>query len=455
MIHIHRMIAVLLFAVLLSQVANAQLKDREFMAGVRLGGVLGGDGEPGQKGGYLARGFGRYRINETVYGELGAGFGEFSGGGYRTQLVPVDLRALWSFYSEESWSPFLYAGVGATYYETRRTQGAENGWVPFVPIGAGLQIIIDDNVYFELSGGFNYTFYDGLFAVNEGTNDAFWGAVVGVTAYGESEDADPDRDGLTTKEEKQIKTDPRNPDTDGDGLKDGEEVNQYKTNPLNPDTDGDGLKDGDEVKIYRTDPNNPDTDGDGLKDGEEVLQYKTDPLNPDTDGDGCTDGAEVTRYKTDPLRVDTDGGTVGDCIEVQRGTNPLDPTDDVPRMPQRETLRMEVGKALILEGITFKTGSAEISPTSGDILTKALNTLLDNPEIEVEIRGHTDNVGKASYNLKLSQQRADAVRNYIIRHGIEPRRLTAKSFGWTMPVASNSTPEGRQQNRRIEFYRTK
>lgn len=81
---------------------------------------------------------------------------------------------------------------------------------------------------------------------------------------------DTDKDGLPDVREKELGTDPNNPDTDGDGLTDGQEVLVYHTNPLKSDTDGDGLSDGDEVLVWKTDPLNPDTDGDGYPDGEEV-----------------------------------------------------------------------------------------------------------------------------------------------------------------------------------------
>jgi outer membrane protein OmpA-like peptidoglycan-associated protein len=265
--------------------------------------------------------------------------------------------------------------------------------------------------------------------------------------------ADTDGDGLNDGDEVlKYKTDPLKVDTDGDGLTDGEEVMKYHTNPLKVDTDGDGLNDGDEVLKYKTDPLKVDTDGDGLNDGDEVLKYKTDPLKVDTDGDGLTEGDEVLKYKTDPLKADTDGGGVNDGVEVSRGTNPLDPRDDNPK---KEEIKVEVGKAIVLEGIVFRTGSAVIEPVSEEILTKAFNTLKQNPEINVEARGHTDNVGKRPYNMKLSQARANSVRTYMINKGIEANRITVKGFGPDEPIAPNTTPEGRQQNRRIEFFRTK
>jgi hypothetical protein len=146
------------------------------------------------------------------------------------------------------------------------------------------------------------------------------------TAAAEQGQLDSDGDGLTDGEENRLGTDPFNPDTDGDELGDGREVNELGTDPLNTDSDGDTLTDGDEVLRRSTDPLNPDTDGDGLSDGDEVRRG-TDPLNPDTDRDELRDGDEV-QIGTDPLKPDTDNDELLDGQETPPCPNPLDPDSD-------------------------------------------------------------------------------------------------------------------------------
>lgn len=258
--------------------------------------------------------------------------------------------------------------------------------------------------------------------------------------------ADTDGDKLNDFDEvTKYNTNPLKVDTDGDTLSDYDEVMTHKTNPLKADTDGDGINDADELKQYKTDPLKADTDGDKLEDGKEVSQFKTDPLKMDTDGDGLNDFEELMNYKTNPLLADTDAGSVNDKVEVDRGTDPLDAADDV--------IKMNV--PMILDGIVFETGSAKISPASEATLNKAFKTLSAYTEISVEIQGHTDNVGSRAFNLKLSQQRAESVMNWMIEKGISRSRMTAKGFGPDKPMVPNDSEANKQKNRRIEFVRTK
>jgi outer membrane protein OmpA-like peptidoglycan-associated protein len=109
------------------------------------------------------------------------------------------------------------------------------------------------------------------------------------------------------------------------------------------------------------------------------------------------------------------------------------------------------GGVVRLNNIFFDTGKSELRPESGPELDRMVTTINDNPKMVIEIRGHTDNTGSNEINAKLSQDRADAVREYFISKGIEPDRVGSKGFGESKPIATNDTDEGRQQNRRVEF----
>ncbi|MBN2619737.1 OmpA family protein [candidate division WOR-3 bacterium] len=112
----------------------------------------------------------------------------------------------------------------------------------------------------------------------------------------------------------------------------------------------------------------------------------------------------------------------------------------------------KVGEKIVLKGIYFDFNSAVIKPESYPVLDDAAKVLTAKPKMRVEIGGHTDSVGSDSYNQKLSYQRANAVRDYLIRyHNITPDRLIAVGYGETQPIADNRTTAGRDLNRRIEF----
>lgn len=118
---------------------------------------------------------------------------------------------------------------------------------------------------------------------------------------------------------------------------------------------------------------------------------------------------------------------------------------DIPLQP------IEANAAIVLKNIFFETSKYEIKPESGAELNEVVQLMKDNPTLRIQITGHTDNVGKPVDNKTLSENRARAVTNYIIAHGIAAGRLTFKGFGDTQPVADNSTPEGRAKNRRTEL----
>jgi outer membrane protein OmpA-like peptidoglycan-associated protein len=104
-----------------------------------------------------------------------------------------------------------------------------------------------------------------------------------------------------------------------------------------------------------------------------------------------------------------------------------------------------------LKNIEFEVGSATIRPTSTAILDEVATTLKKVPGTPVEIGGHTDSSGNELANIKLSQDRANSVKRYLVDKGIPATQLTPKGYGPSKPVADNATPEGKQKNRRIEF----
>jgi outer membrane protein OmpA-like peptidoglycan-associated protein len=110
------------------------------------------------------------------------------------------------------------------------------------------------------------------------------------------------------------------------------------------------------------------------------------------------------------------------------------------------------GVRITLQNIYFDTGKATIKPESYPVLDRVAEFLKANPDAIVEIQGHTDSVGSSSYNMSLSQARANSVKDYLVRyHGIDPRRLIAVGYGETKPIGDNTTREGRAMNRRVEF----
>ena len=116
-------------------------------------------------------------------------------------------------------------------------------------------------------------------------------------------------------------------------------------------------------------------------------------------------------------------------------------------------LTSNVQAKFIARGINFDYNKATIKPESMGELNRIVDMMKAHPELKFEIGGHTDSDGDAAYNLKLSQQRADAVKTQLVSMGVDAARLTTKGYGKTKPIADNATPEGKANNRRVEFVK--
>jgi outer membrane protein OmpA-like peptidoglycan-associated protein/outer membrane protein assembly factor BamB len=114
--------------------------------------------------------------------------------------------------------------------------------------------------------------------------------------------------------------------------------------------------------------------------------------------------------------------------------------------------RIEQGRTIVMDSIYFEIDRAYLKKESLDVLDRVIAILKKNPSMKIEVRGHTDSTGEKAHNQRLSERRADAVVEYMIKNGISPERLAAVGFGAEKPIASNAEEEGRKKNRRTEFY---
>jgi outer membrane protein OmpA-like peptidoglycan-associated protein len=138
------------------------------------------------------------------------------------------------------------------------------------------------------------------------------------------------------------------------------------------------------------------------------------------------------------------GAGVGHYLEKQQ--------QEIDQIPDADV--QQQGEALLVAfpgDVLFDTGSSSLAPGAYGRLDQLADSLNRYPDTDLVVKGHTDGNGEESYNQTLSEQRADAVRRYLIGKGVSPARITSIGFGESMPLATNSTAEGRQQNRRVEI----
>ena len=134
-------------------------------------------------------------------------------------------------------------------------------------------------------------------------------------------------------------------------------------------------------------------------------------------------------------------------------------TVEVPTLPEGQEFQemqlqimYEMSNSITLDDLHFETGKSSIKANSYEMLNQLADYLKNRSDLKIEIAGHTDNVGNEDANMILSQKRAEAVKNYLIKKGVPASRLTSKGYGESRPLETNETAQGRQQNRRTEIY---
>jgi len=253
-------------------------------------------------------------------------------------------------------------------------------------------------------------------------------------------------------------------DTDGDGIYDRDDACPEEPGLKQfqgcPDTDGDGIADKDDAC-----PDNaglaefngcPDTDGDGIIDSEdncpEVAGTKIMKGCPDADGDGVADKDDACPTVAGPKEnkgcpwPDTDGDGVADKDDACPTVPGTRANNGCPEVSDDTMKKLNEYAKTIL----FNSGKATFQAQTMPVLQAITAILKEYPSAKFSIEGHTDSDGADAANQKLSEDRAAAVKDYLVENGIDASRLTSKGFGETMPIDTNKTAKGKANNRRVE-----
>jgi outer membrane protein OmpA-like peptidoglycan-associated protein len=260
-------------------------------------------------------------------------------------------------------------------------------------------------------------------------------------------------------------------DSDGDGVPNG--VDRCPTSGTgalvdasgcSQDSDGDNIADGidrcpDTPAGVLVDSNGcpRDSDGDKIADGldrcSDTPQGATvDALGcpGDADSDGVLDGLDRCPRTPAGASVNAAG-----CAAGQQGRQPSAPPVDTsaarPAQPRAQSQPMVGRQPMVLEGVTFSSGSARLQTAAYVELDSIAKVLVANPSLRVEIGGHTDEAGSPADNMHLSNLRAEAVRNYLVAKGVPFQQMVARGYGASMPRTPDTTPRGRAANRRVEI----
>ena len=318
------------------------------------------------------------------------------------------------------------------------------GWHAEIPLGIGFDFKIFKKSYLQIRPEYRF----GIFEKNRNNLNLNIGIKFLLSSTKDrisSNEVDRDQDGVLNELDKcpdipGLAKINGCPDSDNDGIPDPNDKCPNEAGPLtnggcpnvNLDSDGDGVLDKvDECKYAPGLPKNngcPDSDGDGIFDNEDDCPNQKGLANfggcPDSDKDGIIDRVDNCPNEAGPK---SNRG----CPEVVK----------------------EVQEAVTLaaNNIQFENNSSQIKTISYKDLDNLASILQQYSEYNVSIGGHTDSVGNENYNKNLSEKRAKACLDYLVKKGISASRMTSAGYGESQPIADNSTNEGRVLNRRVEF----
>jgi OOP family OmpA-OmpF porin len=358
-------------------------------------------------------------------------WGDISSGPDKTNDVDdlsyygIDGTIKYNFLEGKTFDPFAGIGGGYTWVDEIGA-GTLNGTL-------GFNLWFSENIGFTIKTSYKHAFEDYLdshFQHTAGLSIKFGGTDTDGDGIYDKDDACPDVAGLEAFN--------GCPDTDGDGIEDSKDScpNEAGTAEFNgcPDSDGDGVADKDDncpsVAGLKSLAGCPDADGDGVTDADDKCKDVAGPAAnkgcpwPDKDGDSVFD-------KDD--KCPDVAGTVANsgCPEVSEAV--------------QKTLN-EYAKTIL-----FDIGKSSIKAQSAEVLGDIITILKEYPTAKFTVEGHTDSVGSDNLNQRLSDARANSVKEYLVENGIDEFRLSSLGYGEAKPIDSNKTRAGRANNRRVEI----
>lgn len=365
--------------------------------------------------------------------------------------------------------PYVLAGAGGVYED----KGDFN--IQF-PVGFGLYFKIAPNAYINWQSEFRYSLSERRNNLQHGLGFLY---MFGAAPKDETKETvtplDSDMDGIIdeldlcpnafgSKEFNGC------PDSDGDGIADYldkcPEFKGLKEFEGCPDSDGDGIPDNEDqcpnIAGIASNKGCPkvedkiiDSDGDGIADDKDKCPNEKGKESaggcPDADNDSVADKDD--KCPTIPgLKIyngcpDTDGDGIDDSRDKCPKIAGTVANDGCPEIAKEDKKTLDVA----MQAVQFQTGSAILKAESNDVLNQIANIMVRYPDFNMNISGHTDNTGSALINQSLSEKRAKACYDYLIRKGVSASRLSFSGFGESRPISSNETDRGRTLNRRVEF----
>ncbi len=337
----------------------------------------------------------------------------------------IDGTIKYNFLKNTCIDPFVEVGGGYSWIDEIGA-GTANG-------GVGVNFWFTENIGLTVQTAYKHSFEDYL--------APHWQHMAGIAIkFGGT---DTDGDGVYDKDDAcpevaGLEAFNGCPDADGDGIEDSKDAcpNAAGTKEMNgcPDSDGDGVADKDdacpEAAGLAALAGCPDADGDGVADKD----------------DECAEEAGPAENKGCPW-ADKDGDSVLDkddaCPEVA-GTVANNGCPEVTEEVQKQL--NEYARTIL-----FDTGKSSIKAESTSVMVDIITILAEYPNAKFTVEGHTDSVGSSKLNQKLSDSRANSVRDFLIEKGIGADRLTAIGYGEDKPIATNNTRAGRKSNRRVEI----